>query len=43
MRKGRSNLGVARRFGPAQRIVRRRPLPAGVKEIHVRPKLTIER
>lgn len=41
--KGRTFLGSARRVGSGQRIVRRRPLPAGVREIHVRNNLTIVR
>lgn len=41
--KGKTFLGRAYRLGSSQRIVRRRPLPSGVRELHVRPNPVIVR
>lgn len=42
-RKGKSYQQAAKLVGPAQRIVRKRPLPAGVREIHTPPTRLTER
>jgi hypothetical protein len=42
-RKGKSFEGSANLPGPKQRIVRKRQLPKGTKEIHVPPTRLIER
>jgi hypothetical protein len=42
-RKGKSFQQEAKLTGPKQRIVRKRPLPPGVRELHVPPTRLVER